>query len=176
MHDDYGKQVGQAFAAVFQLHKDVSRLLADVAPKLGNGRVNENAVITGLSASRWNPTQWMPYSVCMMSTGGKLPANVVEAVMVYFWREPPHPPQEPHLVLARFTYKLDPNGLTKHQYWDTCDACFKWSDSFPVGVVNRFSPTDHDRVESVTVTAVPLFSIASVDDVLRHMERVRDCP
>jgi len=173
MQVDYGKQVGKAFAAVHLLHHDVSRLLTDVAPKWGVNRRVENAVITGLSGMVRQPLQWMPYSVCMTSSGGDLPRHVVESLMVYFWRPPPAPPQEPHLIVARLTYKADENGRIDPWYWDTCDACFKWTDLFPVEVVNRFTP-NNDRVESVSVTAVTLFSVTSVDDVLKLMEEVRD--
>ena len=172
MHPEYGKQVGQAFAAVHQLHHDVSRLLTDVAAKLGDGRVNEKSVIKETSWLVNRPNQWMPYSVCLTSTGGDLPANVVESLMVYFWHEPPRLLEEPHLVLAQLTYKAGENGRIDPRYWDTCDACFKWSDVFPNGEVSQYSPSD-SRIETVTLLAVPLFDIASVDDVLKLMERVR---
>jgi hypothetical protein len=173
MHPEYGKQIGQAFAAVYQLHKDVSRLLSDTVPRLGAGRVNEKSVIKETSWLLNRPNQWMPYSVCLTSTGGDLPANVVESLMVFFWRPPPNPPQEPHLVVARLAYKAGENGRIDPRYWDTCDCCFKWTDLFPVGVVNHYSPSD-SRIETATLTAVPLFSISSVDDVLTHMQKVRD--
>lgn len=168
MHPEYGKQVGRAFAAVCQLHRDVSRLLTDVAPRLGHARTNATSVIKSTSWLLNSPDQWMPYRVSMSSAGGDLPANVVEFVMVYFWDDLPKP-QEPQLVLARVEYK----GQTGSDFWDADSACFEWGQPFPAGVVNRFSP-DSERVESVTVRAVPLFDITSVDDVLAHMQKVRE--
>lgn len=172
MHAEYGKQVGQAFAAVCQLHKDVSRLLTDMVPRMGTGRVNATAVIKGTSWQLNSSDVWMPYRVSMSSAGGDLPPNVSEFVAVYFWDDPPKP-QEPHLVLARVTYLTDEDGKTWPDFWDADSACFEWDQPFPVGVVTRFSPPDHDRVESVALTAVPLFDITSVDDVLKLMETVR---
>jgi hypothetical protein len=173
MDADYGKKVGRAFAAVYQLHRDVSRLLIDTSPRLGTGRTTSTAVIKETSWQVDSPGKWMPYSVCMSSAGGELPANVVETVMVYFWDEPPRP-DEPHLILARVEFKQLLDGPAKPDYWDAWYSCFKWGQPFPAGVVNRFSPSGHERVEGVTVTAVPLFEITSVDDVLNHMQRVRE--
>ena len=171
MHADYGKQLGTAFAAVWQMHKDVSRLLTDVAPKLEAGRTSSASVIKGTSWLLNSPDRWMPYRVSMSSAGGDLAPNVNEFVAVYFWGDPLKP-QEPHLVLARVTYLTDQDGKTWPDFWDADSASFEWDQPFPLRVVNRFTP-DHDRVESVSVTAVPLFDIASVDDVLRHMADVR---
>ncbi len=176
MHADYGKQVGQAFAAVFQLHKDVSRLLMDTLARLKrNGReaVWANYAFDGMSSSPMRPDQWMPYAVCLPTCNGDLPKNVYEVLMVHFWDESPKP-QEPHLVLARVTYRVNEDGGKEPAFWDGWDAWTKWDQPFPVGVVNRFDLPDHDRVQSVAITAVPLFDINSVDDVLKHLEKVRE--
>lgn len=173
MHPEYGKQIGRAFAAVYQLHRDVSRLLTDTSPRLGTNRTIYPYIFKDLGYSVSTPDRWMPYNLSVQTTGGDLPANVAEFVLVYFWDEPPKP-QEPHLVLARVTYKRGDNGLPTVEFWDAYSACFEWGEPFPAGVVNRFSLADSERVESVTVTAVPLFDITSVDDVLKHMQAVRE--
>lgn len=172
MHPEYGKQVGQAFAAVQQLHHDVSRLLTDTIPRLGHERDVNTAVVKGTSWQVNVPNGWMPYCVCLWLVGGDLPPRVAEVLMVYFWNPPPKP-TSPHLVAARFEYKPQGDGQIKSDFWDAWNAWTKWDQPFPVGVVNRFSPPNNDRIESATLTAVPLFDIASVDDVLKLMEKVR---
>lgn len=172
MHPDYGKQIGQAFAAVCQLHHDVSRLLKDITARLGSGRTTATIISKDITGSLNWPSYWMPYAVSMSSAGGELPANVAEIVMVYFWSDDPKP-QEPHLVLAKFSYAVAEDGSTSPDFWDAWNACFEWDQPFPAGVVSHFSPND-GRVETVTVTAVPLFDITSVDGVLKHMQAVRE--
>jgi hypothetical protein len=171
MHPDYGKQIGQAFAAVWQLHKDVSRLLTDTLARLRPSRNYNTAVFKDLSYTLHTPDGWMPYAVCVPTTGGDLPPNVIETFLVHFWDEPPKP-QEPHLVVARLTYRMSEDGRMEPAFWDAWEACFDWTDTFPVRLVHR-DTFDDDRVESVAVTAVPLFDITSVDDVLRLVEEVR---
>jgi hypothetical protein len=169
MHPDYGKQVGTAFAAINQLHHDVSRLLTDVAAKLGTGRVNEKSVIRETSWLLNRPNLWMPRYVTLTSAGGDQSAGEVELLMVYLWEEGDRP-QEPHLILGRVRYKLPADV----KLWDLGPACFEWGAPIQPGVVKRVTPPDHDRIECVTFAAVPLFSIATVDDVLKLLETVRE--
>lgn len=173
MDPEYGKKVGLAFAAVYQLHRDTSRLLLDAVPRLWPNRRTDNQAFDGISGSVNNPDHWMPYAVSMTAPVGEPTVTASEFAMIFFWDEPPKP-QEPHLVLARVGYKKLSESWAKPDFWDAWNACFKWGQPFPAGVVNHFSPPDHERVENVIVTAVPLFSITSVDDVLAHMQKVRE--
>ncbi len=168
MPPDYGKQIGKAFEAIRQLHQDVSRLLTDVAAKLGDRRVNQKSVIMETSWLLNQPNRWMPFYVTLTSSGGELPPGEVELVMVFFWAEGDRP-KEPHLILGRVRYKMPPDI----KLWDLGPACFEWGAPIQPGVVKRVTPPDHDRIECVTFAAAPLFSIASVDDVLKLMEEVR---
>lgn len=168
MHPDYGKQIGQAFEAIRQLHQDVSRLLTDVTAKLGDRRVNQKSVITETSWLLNQPKRWMPFYVTLTSSGGELPPGDVELVMVFFWEEGDRP-KEPQLILGRVRYKVPPDV----KLWDLGPACFVWGRPFEPGVVKRVTPPTHDRIECVTYVAVPLFQITSVDDVIKLMEEVR---
>jgi hypothetical protein len=166
---DYGRQIGQAFAAIRQLHHDVNRLLTDVAAKLGDGRTNGTSVITGTSWLLNQPAKWMPHYLTLTSAGGTLSPGEVELVTVSFSEEGAHL-KEPHLILGRVRYKVPPDV----KLWDLGPACFVWGAPLEPGVVKRVTPPSPDRIECVTFVAVPLFDITSVDDVLTLMERVRE--
>lgn len=176
MPDDYGRQIGQAFAAVYQLHQDVSRLLMDCDGAVGKGRRSVFGSVIAKDQSRavYKPDGWMPYAVLRYYAGGDLPPAVAEGLMVHFWDELPKP-QEPVLALGRLEYRLGSSGVVDKsmKIWDLWYACFKWVDTVPIGEVVRVQPAEHERVVAVTVMAVPLYSITAVDEVGRLMGRVR---
>lgn len=174
MEADYGKQVGKAFEAVYQLHKDVSRLLADCIGVLGKGRKTPHwpYVFLGVSGSAHDTEKWMPFATRRYFTGGDLPPSAAEFVLAYFWSPLPYP-QEPLLVVGRVTYHPTESAEIKPDFYDAWTLAFEQGGPLAVGEVTRHVLSEHERIASADVLAVPLFSINSVDDVLKHMEEVR---
>jgi hypothetical protein len=181
MSPDYGQRVGQAFQAVCQVFEDTSRLLQDCDGTIGKGRSSlfGNVIIERLSRAIYEPLYWMvSNAVRCYDAGDQLP-GLVEAINVYFWDKPPQH-DEPLLLLGRIKYLVSADTPVKSvaRWWDLWHAGFKWGGALRLGEVvplpgQALPPEDEGRIEWLKMLAVPLFSVSSIAEVERLMERVR---
>jgi hypothetical protein len=171
--EEYGALINDAVRAVAGMHGDTSKLLLDCDKHIGKGRTS----VFGNFATKEltyavQAEYWMACGVFRFYVAG---SNRVEAVTVSFWEESA---AEPMFLLAEIQYRCDSaaeDGLTVIKEicdgWDAWYLYFDWGQRTP-DVVLTYENVDDGRIESARLIAVPLFSIASIDQVVALRNRL----
>lgn len=162
-----------AVRAVARMHGDTSKLLLDCDKHIGKGRPS----IFGNFATKeltYNvqAEYWMACGVYRFYLAAH---NSVEAVTVAFWDEST---AEPMFLLSQIQYRSDSaleDGLTAIK--EVCDGWDVWYLYFDGGertpdTVLTYENIDDGRIESARLIAVPLFSIASIEQVVALSNRL----
>lgn len=177
MSDDYGKKISQALAAVRRMHADVSRLLVDADRTIGQGKDS----LFGNYATRWltynvKADYWMAWFVFRYyPASDDSEPGLVDAISVWFFDNQSRI-AEPHLLLGQICYDQPAEQTSKPacQETDLVHAYLLWSGQ-PISdtVLSGIQPPQKSSVRWFKVIAVPLYSITSMEDVMRLMGRVR---
>jgi hypothetical protein len=169
MAEEYGVLIDGAVRAIARMHGDTSKLLIDCDKRIGNGRLS----VFGNYATRdlkYNvqADYWMAAAVYRYYLAHP---NCVEAVTVSFLEEST---AEPMLLLAQIQYSSI-NALKEIKElcneWDVWNLYFAWGETIP-DVVHTYENIDGGRIESAKLIAVPLFSIASIEQVVALRNRL----
>lgn len=171
---EYGKSVGTALKVVRQLHWDTMRLLQDF-----NGLMTEyrpvfgNAVTNGLSATL-SAGFWMAEGVYRYYVSPTEPGTA-HGITVAF-EDYKRRIDEPLFLAACIEYNIE-NGqdvVTVCRPWDIWELFFDRCEERALGsVVRRDDPFLDQRAKHADLIAVPLYSIGSVEDAHRLLEKVR---
>jgi len=179
MSPDYGKKIGKAFEAIYQLHEDASKLLSDCDSVIGKGKAPLfGSVITkDLSKAVYDPGKWMPYGVFRYYDASIELPGIAEGVLIYFWDEAPKP-EEPFLIVGQIKYVLDTEESVASvcNCWDLWYAFVKWIKSRPANEVITGLDAGDGRIEWFKLILVPLFAIQSMEQVAIMMDKVRQTP
>jgi len=179
MNEEYGKRAGLALQAVRRLHSDTRILLRDCGDKLYNGweSVFGNNVTRDMTQSIDGWTDfWMAEGLYRHFTKKEM-GSIVEALTVCFI-DAKGRNAEPLMILSQIRYRLGDRADVKSVcgWWDGWHAYLDAKDvERQLGVV--LAPKEfkgNKDIEWARVLAVPLYSINSVDDVERLMQRVRE--
>lgn len=176
--DDYGRRVALALRAVQQLHQDAGRLLQDCDGTVGKGLqlATKNSSVT--KDTYWTlGKRWMPEGAfrCYSPEPGSRP-GLIDVVCACFYGEKVAV-DEPALIVGRYEYRLAEGVRVQ----DLCDGWDVWylladhCDPRPADELLSGGPVEWEerQVEWFRLVSVPLFSVRSMDDVVRLMERVR---
>lgn len=174
---EYGERIGHAVMAVRQMHSDVSRLLQDCDGTIGKGKPSlfGNSVTRELTY-QLRATEWMAQGVYRYWDASEELPGLVVAVTVAFFFSQPNLPKEPVLILGQLKYAVETDGSAKGicKEWDLWEAFSRLPQEHrKLGVVLSAAYENPSHVEWAKLTAVPLYEIASMNDVQALLERVR---
>jgi len=174
MAEDYGVLITGAVRAVASMHGDTSKLLLDCDKYIGKGRPS----VFGNYATRdltYNvqAKHWMAEGVYRFYLAG---SHRVEAVTASFLEEST---AEPMFLIGQIQYRCD-NALEEEltaikricTEWDVWSLYFDWGERVH-DVVLKYENIDDGRIESARLIAVPLFSIASIEQVVALKNRLQ---
>lgn len=180
--EDYGTRMGRAVQAVHQMHVDVTKMITLLDKKLGRGPVLVR--ITEQARFSVNADVWMPEGMHRIYAVPDLPGRV-EGITAVFLDVHGEALREPILLAGQAQFKFEPNDNLRSiimdggNAWCLWTGYLTWQEGRPLNSVVRISaPVDreeaHGKLEWVQVIAVPLYSIASIDDVLQLLDRSRE--
>ena len=176
--DDYGKQLCAAQTAIWQMHKDTSRLLMDLDTKLverefrplNNARVTRDGTfaISG---------PWFASAVYRLYKSEQNVRSVLAINIGFYdvWVAPNIRFDEPLLIAAYLDYH-DESGADEGA-WDPWEMHLSWFGDRKTGVVKRmtaFAGKDSGRISFARFIAVPLYSIKKVEDVCALFDKVQE--
>jgi hypothetical protein len=181
MNDDYGKKIGDALRAIRQMHSDTSKLLKDCDGTIGKGRVS----IFGNNATREltysvAATQWMAEGVYRFYDAQDKEAGLLEGVTACFIDEATGIKiSSPILIVGQIKYKMDGQASPKANCdpWDLWYGFLEWTEKKVFGEVHTPIATeteDTERIASMKLAAVPLYSVTSMKVVEELMTKVRE--
>jgi hypothetical protein len=179
MSKDYGKMMGNAIKAVARMHSDTSKLLQDCDGTIGKGREsvfgnNATRDVTSLVKAE----MWMAEGVYRYYDASDKRKGLVDGITACFHDVEKHSLVEPLLIFGRIQYHLDADDAIRDvcKGWDLWYALIDWADPFELHQVLTPVPPelDADRIEWLRLIAVPLYSVKSMDDVVRLMKTVRE--
>jgi len=177
MNQDYGRKVGLALQAVQQLHADSLRLLQDCDMTIGQGRDSLFGNKVGDDYDTRIDKKWMAEGVFRFYDASKVKPGLVEAITLCFVDlQTPSKVVEPMLLAGQVQYRLSSEKDLHGQLycWELWEAFFTWSKDQRTGAVLMPEPQDHDRIEWLTVLAVPLYSVSDIKVVQSVMQQVRE--
>jgi hypothetical protein len=166
MTTEQGQKIAGALKAIIRMHSDTSKLLIDCDKHIGRNRKS----IFGSYATReltWNvqADYWMAHSVYRYYEEGPSLVDGVHITFFHAGRE-----MEPVLKVARIAYK--PGVSEPFDSWDIWWLYFEHLEQKELGSVLECADADEGRIAWARLIAVPLFSIARIEDVTVLMNRV----
>jgi len=173
-----GQQVGIAFEAVLQCHKDLGRLIADLDGYMTKQKWSrlwsQDAVTSGVSRAAYAPF-WMAKRLYRLYQNEDSAPGVVEGINVRFFSEDSSL-KEPRLVIGRGRYNVPANKTVAKiaETWDFDDAIGKWCNA-QSGDLGKVLSCEHGEksIEKMCVIAVDLYSITTLDQVTKMLADVR---
>lgn len=169
---DYGTKMNSALSAVRRMHSDVSKMLVDADSTIGNGwnPIFGSFATTNLTYS-YRADYWMAAFVYRLFSDANNPGTV-KGITVWFFDDSKLI-IEPHLLVGELEYELAPEQtLEKTWVSDLINAYSKWHVMPTVDTVLT-GRNPKQVVRSYKVIATPLYSIASIDDVVKLMDHVQ---
>jgi hypothetical protein len=174
-NEAYGKTVGEALKVVRQLHWDTMRLFTDFDGLMAGwkcvfGNIVTSAISSSLSAGFWMAEGVFRYYVSPSEQGA------VHGLTVAFEDSLKRRVDKPLLLAAQIAYQIGPSQeiTTVCQHWDIWELFFEKSAKRELGHVIAFHDPYPGRIARAHLIAVPLYSLDSVEDVLRLLNTARD--
>jgi len=171
---DYGIKMDSALSAVRRMHSDVSKLLVDADSSIGKGLTPLfGPYATTNLTYNYRADYWMAAFVYRLFADANDPGKV-KGLTVWFFDDTALV-TEPLLLVGELDYDLTPEqSIDKTWVSDLINAYSKWNgDPSPDSVLTGKNPKAATRIRSYKVIAKPLYSIASMADVVELMDRVQ---
>ena len=176
-NEAYGKSVGTALKMVRQLHWDTMRLLTDFDGLMAGWKsVFGNTVTSSISVSL-SQGFWMAEGVYRYYVSPTAPGTV-QGVTVAFEEYTKRRVDKPLFLAARVAYHIGPGQEIQAvcQAWDIWELFFEKTEKPELGRVITHRDPYPQRIKRAAVIAVPLYSLKSVEDAHRLLDKVLEAP
>ncbi len=178
----YGGKIQNALHAVVQMHKDTSKLLQSCDDTIGKGKkpIFRGYATDDLSRSydapQWSLAGWMVPGVYRYYYASTKQPGLVEGVTAVFVPYKIQPISEPLFIVGQLDYKIESDGDDAKQklyVWDLWDGFFDKQALYTVLHPQNVGEDAKDRIKTMKLIAVPLYSIKDIEQVEALMEQVR---
>ncbi len=173
---EYGQRMGQALLAVLQMQADSVKLLRDLDKRLQGYETLLGNVATLNLGSSINRNSFIAEALLRQySKDGKW-GDVLGVNICYFDSAKPSRLPEPIFVAAHLRYS-NPNPDPQQKQlrpWDPWYAFLEWSANQTFRTALTLEPPfKTESLEAVTVAAIPLFEVTSLDVAAGLIELVK---